>query len=190
MMPCETPSTGPAAAMAATLQDMLPVLETERLRLRAPRIEDFDYYAEISVGPRGQYLLEDPSRENAWFDFTQMIASWVLHGYGLWAVETKVDPTVIGFVLLGFEPADHEPELGFMFREMAEGKGYAREAAMAARAHGFGALDLPSLVSTIDHENARSRRLAERLGAVRDPKAEAAHGNAISVYRHSASGVC
>ena len=190
MMPCETPSTGVAATMAATLQNTLPVLETERLRLRAPRIDDFTFYAEITVGPRGQHVLEDPTRENAWYDFTQMVASWVLRGYGLWTVETKTDTTVIGFVLLGFEPGDHEPELGCMFREMAEGKGYACEAAIAARAHGLDTLDLPSLVSTIDHGNTRSCQLAERLEATRDPKAEAAHGNAIAVYRHAVSGVC
>ncbi len=189
-MPCETPSTGPAARMAARMQAMLPVLETPRLRLRAPRIEDFEHYAEITDGPRGAHILDDPTRENAWYDFTQMVAAWALHGFGLWTVQTRADDRVAGFVLLGFEPGDHEPELGYMFRTWAEGQGFAAEAAIAARDYGFATLKLASLVSTIDHGNTRSAKLAERLGATRDAAAEAAHDNAILVYRHTDAGAC
>ena len=91
---------------------------------------------------------------------------------------------VVGFVVLGFEPGDHEPELGYMLRAQAEGMGYAREAAVAARAHGMQTLGLTTLVSTIDPDNSASMKLAERLGARRDRVAEAAHDDAILVYRH------
>ncbi len=180
----ERPSTGPAAVFAEDLQSRLPVIETERLRLRAPRIEDFDAYAEIATGERGIHILEDQTREAAWLDFTQMVATWMLRGHGLWTVETRADTALAGFVLLGFEPGDHEPELGYMFLQAAEGKGYAFEAAEAARRYGTETLALPSLVSTIDPENTRSIRLAERLGGHRDPQAEAAHANKIIVYRY------
>lgn len=185
-LPCETPSIGAAAALAANFQSLVPVLETERLCLRAPHIGDFKYYAEITVGPRGQHILEDPTREAAWYDFTQMIAGWTLRGHGLWTVELKSDGTVLGFVLLGFEPGDHEAELGFMLRAVAEGKGYAREAALAARDYGYAVLEMPTLVSTIEPANKRSCKLAERLGARRDLKAEAAMPDDILVYRHPA----
>ena len=186
LLPHERPATGPAAAFAARLAAELPVIETERLRLRAPRIEDFDAYAEIATGPAGHFVIDEPTRENAWFDFTQMTATWLLRGHGLWSVETRDTNELLGFVLLGFEPGDHEPELGYMFRDSATGKGYATEAARAARAHAFDALAMPTLVSTIDHDNTASHALATRLGATRDPKAEAAHGNAIRVYRYTA----
>ena len=71
-----------------------------------------------------------------------------------------------------------------MFREAGQGKGYAAEAARAARAHAFGALGWTTVVSTIDPGNAASVRVAERLGASRDAAAEAAHGYEILVYRH------
>ena len=185
-MPCETKTTGPAMDMAQRIQAQLPVLETARLRLRAPCIEDFGFYVEIVAGPRGVHILEDASRENAWFDFTQMIASWTLRGFGLWTVETRAEDTVAGFVLLGFEPGDHEPELGYMFRAEFEGQGLAAEAAITARNYAFETLHLRSVVSTIEPANQRSCRLAERLGASRDASAEAAHGNSILVYRHNA----
>lgn len=185
--PHETPATGPAAEFAVQLQAALPVLDTDRLVLRAPRIEDFATYAAIGESERGRYLVEDNTdRDALWLDFAQMVATWLLRGHGVWTVERREGGKAIGFVLLGFEPGDHEPELGYLFLPEAEGHGYAQEAARAARAHAFDTLGLKTLVSTIDHDNARSIRLAERLGATRDAAAEAAHGHTIQVYRHSA----
>lgn len=188
MLPHETPPTGAPAAMAARFQALVPVIETGRLRLRAPRIEDFGAYARIVEGPAGRHLTETPSRESAWLDFTQMVATWMLRGHGVWSIEALADGAHLGFVLIGFEPGDHEPELGFMLLPEAEGQGYAAEAARAARAHACRALGMGALVSTIDPDNARSIRLAERLGAARDAAAEAAHGNRIRVYRHPSPG--
>lgn len=183
--PHEIAATGPAAEFAARLQSALPVLETERLTLRAPRIEDFEAYAAIGESDRGRYLVADNSdRDALWLDFAQMVACWLLRGHGVWTVETRADAKAIGFVLLGFEPGDHEPELGYLFLPEAEGQGYAQEATRAARAYAFDTLGLKTLVSTIDHGNARSIRLAERLGATRDAAAEAAHNHAIQVFRH------
>ncbi len=181
--PHEIPATGPAAAFAAQLQAALPRLETERLNLRAPRIEDIDAYAEIICSDRGQHVIENATREEAWQDFIQMVGTWILRGHGVWSVEDKAG-ALLGFALLGFEPGDHEPELGFIFREVAEGKGFAAEAAKAVRAYAFEKLGFKTLVSTIDHGNIRSASLAERLGAARDGAAEAAHNNEILVYRY------
>ena len=186
--PHETPAAGPAAAFAATLQAKLPVIETARLRLRAPRIEDFPVYAEIAMGPRGQYVFENPTRRDVWLDFTQMVATWLLRGHGVWTIEPKAGGDPLGFVLLGFEDGDHEEELGYFLTEAAEGHGYAAEAAEAARAHAFDALGWSSVVSTIDHGNDRSAALAARMGATRDARAETAHGNKIAVYRHVNEG--
>lgn len=183
--PHEIATPGPAADAAARMQAALPRLETARLILRAPRLEDFEIYARIGASDRGRHLVADNTdRAALWLDFTQMVATWLLRGHGVWTVEARTDGAVLGFVLIGFEPGDHEPELGYLFRETAEGRGYAQEAATAARDHALTTLALPGLVSTIDPDNARSIRLATRLGAARDCAAEAAHGNTIRVYRH------
>ena len=187
MRPHEIATPGPAATFAARLQAMLPVIETAQLRLRAPRIEDYAAYEGIACSPRGAGLADGGpmDRDDAWYDFANMVAAWTLRGHGLWTVEDRADATVLGFVLLGFEPGDHEPELGYMFTAAAEGRGLAREAARAAMGHAFGTLGFTTLVSTIDPANARSIALAERLGGRRDAAAEAAHGDAIRVYRYS-----
>jgi len=192
--PHEVPVIGKASEFASTFRNAIPVIETARLRMRAPKMEDFQAYAEIAEGPAGRFLAEVPDgaigmdREDAWYDFTSMTATWFFRGHGLWSVETRDDRALLGFVLLGFEPGDHEPELGYMFLDAARGQGFAQEAGEAAKAHAFGTLGMTTLVSTIDAENAASCRLAERLGGQRDDAAEAAHDHKILVYRYAAPG--
>ena len=185
--PWEQPSTGPAADFAAKLQALLPVLETARLILRAPRIEDFDAYAAILMSDRAVHMGGPFDRREAWLDFIQVIATWHLRGHGLWTVTDKADGSILGFVLIGMEQGDQEPELGYFFLKEAEGKGYAAEAAEAARDHAR-TLELPALVSYIDPPNTRSRSLAERVGATRDAGAEGILDDKVLVLRHWGPG--
>ncbi|MEM0948977.1 MAG: GNAT family N-acetyltransferase [Pseudomonadota bacterium] len=188
-LPHERPTaSAEAAALASRIADLIPVIETERCRLRAPQIEDFPAHAEIACSERGLGIGGPMNREAAWADFVQLCATWLLRGHGAWTVEDRTTREVLGFVAIGFEPGDLEPELGYMFRETAEGRGLASEAVAAARDHGFGALHLPTLVSYVDDFNTRSRRLAERLGAARDTAGEAQlpGPGKTHIYRHPA----
>lgn len=182
---CETPPTGPAAGIAARVASTIPVLETPRLRLRAPLLEDFAEYADIATGPRGRFLWT-ATRADAWLDYSQMVAGWTLRGHGLWSVEDRQTGDLTGFVLLGFDQEDHEPELGYIFSGAAEGRNLAFEAASRARAFAFDDLRWTTLVSYIDPENTRSIRLAERLGAKRDGRIADADGGTTLVFRHPA----
>jgi RimJ/RimL family protein N-acetyltransferase len=165
--PHELPTPGPAADFAASLAARLPVIETARLRLRAPRLADFDAWAEIFTGPAGPHLGGPFDRDDAFTEFAATCGLWLLRGHGTLTVEPLSGGAPLGFVLIGFEPGDQEPELGYLFRPAAERQGYATEAARALRDHAFAAMGLDRLVSYIDPENARSQRVAERLGAVR-----------------------
>jgi RimJ/RimL family protein N-acetyltransferase len=165
--PHEISIPGPAADFAASLVAQLPEIETARLRLRAPRLTDFDAWAEIFTGPAGPHLGGPFDRDDAFTEFTATCGLWLLRGHGPWTVEPKAGGAVLGFVLIGFEPGDQEPELGYLFRPSAEGQGYATEAARALRDHAFRFLGMDRLVSYIDPENPRSARVAERLDATR-----------------------
>lgn len=171
------------AELAARVAGAIPTLETERLVLRAPQLSDFDAYARIVASPRARYLTV-MSREDAWYDFAQMVAIWSLRGHGLWSVEAKDGGQLLGFIVLGFEPEDPEPELGFIFTEEGEGHGYAFEAASAARGFAFDQLDWDTLASFVAKGNSRSQRLAERLGATVEREIPEADGTTL-VYRHT-----
>ncbi|MGV6849735.1 MAG: GNAT family N-acetyltransferase [Marinibacterium sp.] len=182
---CETPATGPGSVLAARIQSLIPRLETESLILRAPRVEDFPVYASIVLGPRGRHIPAE-TREDAWYGFTAMVANWIFRGHGVWAIDRRQDETLSGFVLLGFEPGDEVPELGFLMTKAAEGCGIAHEAAQAVLAHARETLHLPDLVSYVATGNTRSSRLAQRLGGRRDSEAEAVlPEDDLHVWRYS-----
>jgi RimJ/RimL family protein N-acetyltransferase len=161
----QNPSTGPAAAVAATLRAALPELRTDRCILRAPVLEDAPFWIALMVPDTEGHLGGPHTEDEAYNAFAATCGLWLLRGHGLWTV-TDLAGRVLGFVPLGFEPGDQAPELGWMFLPEAQGQGYATEAAAAARAHAMDALALPELVSYIDPTNAPSARLAARLGAV------------------------
>jgi RimJ/RimL family protein N-acetyltransferase len=174
MTPWLTPPSGAQAVQAAAVAAAIPRIDTARLVLRAPRIEDFDGWAAIACTDRGRFIGGPYDREDAWLDFCQMCAGWLLRGAGLWSVDRRDTGALIGFVPLNHEWGDPEMELGFLFLPEGEGHGFAAEAAAAARDHAFGPLGMTTLVSYMDAANARALALAARLGAVRDAVAEAA----------------
>lgn len=164
----------------------IPLIETERLTLRAPRDTDFSVYREVLMSSRAQYIGGPFSEQDAWYDFAAMAGSWVLRGYGPFAIETKADQQCIGISVLHHEHGDPEPELGWIIAERHEGQGYASEAAKATLdfAVSNGAPD--RLVSYIDAQNDASIRVAEKLGARRDDAAThpmAVNGDVLT-YRH------
>jgi RimJ/RimL family protein N-acetyltransferase len=161
----ETPIPGNAADFAARLSAQLPVLETARLRLRVPVLADFGAWADIFTTRTSVYMDGPYSRDEAFLDFGASVGLWLLRGYGPLVIEERTSGATLGFVQICFESGDLEPELGWFLLPAAEGKGYAHEAALAFRGHAFGPLGMTRIVSYINPENTRSRRLAERLGA-------------------------
>ncbi|HBM59857.1 MAG TPA: N-acetyltransferase [Citreicella sp.] len=182
--PCERHRPGPAARAAARLGGRLPVLDTRRLQLRAPRIYDFDAYAAILMSDRAALMGGPYTRAQAWGAFTSHTALWLLHGHGLWTIDAETRPSA-GFILLGYDHDTPEAELRVILSADAEGQGYATEAMEAARGHAFGDLGWDSVVSCVTKPNARARALMRRLGAKRDAAAEESLGDAeLCVYRH------
>ena len=183
MIPHLHPIPGPAAQFATGLAGRIPVLTTARTTLRAPRLADAPAWESLLCGPATEYLGGPFTADQAFDAFSAGIGMWLLRGHGLWAVDDRASGDLLGFVLIGFEPGDLEPELGFLFLPEAEGKGLAFEAASAARDHAR-SLALPSLVSYVAPGNTRSHRLAARLGARAEPVPE----GASVIWRHWPQG--
>lgn len=179
------PVPGLAADAGAALRARLPRIETARCVLRAPVLEDAPAWEAILVSDVKGHIGGPFSPDRAFTEFAAAMGLWLLRGHGLWTVTDRTD-RVLGFVLIGFEPGDQEPELGWLFLPEARGRGLAAEAAAAARAHALEALALPALVSYIDPTNAASRRLAVRLAARRDGTiADPASDAEVEVWRHA-----
>jgi RimJ/RimL family protein N-acetyltransferase len=161
-----------------------PVLSSDRIILRPYRLADFDRLAEIYQSPRAAYIGGLRSLDKVWRDFASDVGQWELMGFGCWSIEDRASGACVGQTGLNFPAEYPEREIGWVLWEEFEGKGYAFEAAKLARAFAFETLKFDTLVSYIDPENARSIKLAEKLGAVLDKGAATPNGEACLVYRH------
>lgn len=160
-----------------------PVIETERLLLRAPELGDFEAFAAFVGSERARFVGGPVGRARAWRSFCHLVGHWPLRGYGPFVIELEGRPIGQGGP---WRPEDWpEVEIGYCLWDAAhEGRGYAREAMLAARAEAW-SLGLTELVSYIEPPNAASIRLAERLGCARDDRARRPDPGDL-VYRHPA----
>lgn len=166
----------------------IPRLETERLILRAYRQTDFDAFADFFATERSHFIGGPLTREMAWRGLATHLGHWALRGYGFWAVEEKATGAYCGHVGLWFPDGWPEPEIGWVMMQNAEGRGIAREAALAARAHAYGTLGWTTAVSLIAPGNVRSIALAERLGCVLEYEFDHSRLGRSLIFRHPAPG--
>ena len=150
----------------------VPVLETERLRLRAHRADDFAAVAAMWSDPIvNRYTTGTPlSPEEAWGKALRNAGLWPVLGYGYWVIEEKATGEFVGET--GFAdfkrdiqpPLTGMPEMGWILLSRVHGRGYATEAVRAALAWGDEHLGAQRMCCIIQLENAASVRLAEKCG--------------------------
>lgn len=165
-----------------------PIIETERLLLREPILGDWPGFAELMGSERARFMGGPFSHGAAWGVFCHGIALWHLFGVGNLSIELRETGQCLGQIEINQGPRFPEPELGWQVLDAFEGKGYAYEAAIAMRDWAFRECKLTTLVSYIDPDNARSIRLAERLGATIDEHAPKQDPGDL-VYRHGAGNL-
>jgi RimJ/RimL family protein N-acetyltransferase len=164
----------------------IPILTTERLTLRAPTLADFAPLADFYESPRAAFVGGPTTREQAWRILAQEAGHWHLQGFGRWIVEHRATGAAIGIVGLWFPEGFPERELGWDLFGGHEGRGYATEAARAARAHAYDALGWSTVISLVADGNHASARVAERLGARPDGRFTHERFGEATVWRHPA----
>jgi RimJ/RimL family protein N-acetyltransferase len=78
---------------------MTPELDTERLRLRALRLDDLDAYARMYSNPDVMRFLESGvplDRAAAFRSMATHLGHWQLRGYGQWALEERATGAFVG----------------------------------------------------------------------------------------------
>jgi RimJ/RimL family protein N-acetyltransferase len=161
-----------------------PVIETERLALRAPCAEDWTAWVRFMGSERARHVGGPADGEVAWRAFAVVIGHWTLRGFGSFVFTLRDTGEAIGLTGPWYPHGWPEHEIGWtVWTPEAEGRGYAHEAALAAREHAYRALGWTTAVSYIDRRNARSIALARRLGATEDPYARRKDADDL-VFRH------
>lgn len=149
-----------------------PVLQTERLTLRAHRAEDFgDAFAMWSNPEVVRHISGTPSTQTqTWMRILSYAGHWALLGFGYWAIIESETGRFVGEA--GFADFRRDivpsmkgvPELGYILDPRAHRKGYATEAVRAVLAWGDEHFSDPRTVAMIAPENAASIRVAEKCG--------------------------
>jgi RimJ/RimL family protein N-acetyltransferase len=159
---------------------MALALETERLLLRMPEPTDLDALHRVYGDPEVMRFVGDGrpfSRRRTAAEIERFREGWERDGLSTFVLELRDGGSVVGDV--GFAAWDPETwrygvpvepgrrveiELGWTLARDAWGRGYATEAATAARDWALRELRPPRLISMILPENERSQRVARRIG--------------------------
>jgi RimJ/RimL family protein N-acetyltransferase len=157
-------------------------LDTERLVLRVPRLEDAEAMLALYSDPEATRFIGGVQPEIV-DDIERMIGVWLerwaANSFGHLVAERREDRAVVGRIGLVVwdtrsweqstlpEAGEHgQPELGWALARAYWGNGYATEGALVARDWAREGVGIDRLVSVIAPDNVRSQRVAEKLGAV------------------------
>lgn len=145
------------------------VIETERLSLREMSGADAAFILELLNDPgfirfiadRGVRTPEGAAR----YIEERFAESYRQNGFGLWLVEAKNEKVPAGICgLLKRGAPVPGVEVGYAFLPSFRSRGYASEAASAAKGYARDVLGLPRLYAVVNPDNAASIRVLEKLG--------------------------
>lgn len=172
----------------------MPVLETERLRVRGFELDDLDVCHQL-LDHEAWQTGESRDGRRRWLEWSVLnyraLAVLAQPPYGDRAVVLRTTGEIVGAVglvpIIGplarlpsyggqTEAEDCQPEFGLFWatRTAHQNQGYATEAARALIAYAFGELRLRRIVATTDYDNVRSQAVMRRLGMrlERNPRPE------------------
>ena len=142
----------------------IPVLETKRLALRAPRLEDAKTVAALVNDRRiaeNVARIPHPYKKS---DADSFIAGANKPGGEAVFLITQHDETIIGACGLMMQDREQTPELGYWLGVKYWGQGYATEALHAVIDYAFTDLGYPALTAAARVTNPLSRRVLEKCG--------------------------
>ena len=140
----------------------IPVLETERLILRAPRFEDA---ATIAALVNDRRIAENTARVPHPYTLkdAETFIDHVAGGSEVAFLVTLTDGRIVGNCGIATIRADG-PEIGYAIGVAHWGHGYATEAARAIIDHAFRDIGLKELLAGARVSNPASRRVLEKCG--------------------------
>ncbi len=152
----------------------METLETDRLLMREFRESDLDAYAELCADEEVMRYVSGRAfrRDEAWRQMALFLGHYRLRGYSFWAVDEKASGAFVGRVGCWRPEGWPGLEVGWALARGYWGRGYATEAARASLDYAFTRLGESHVVSLIHPDNARSIRVAERIGERREGETE------------------
>jgi RimJ/RimL family protein N-acetyltransferase len=151
-----------SALGAMTLNDLR--VETSRLILRPPRLEDLDAWAAMMADPEtARFIGGTMPRAVTWRSIMTMIGSWHANGFAMFSVIDKETGRWIGRVGPWMPEGWPGTEIGWAVVREYWGRGFATEAAAASIDWAFDHLGWTQIIHSIAPDNAASERVARKL---------------------------
>lgn len=143
-----------------------PTLETARLVLRPPTLEDFPRWCELQADEQAtRYIGGVQTKHDVWRIMASVVGMWALHGEGMFSVIEKATGQWMGRIGPLHPYGWPGREVGWSLHPDAQGKGYAVEAAVACIDFAFDQLGWDSVIHCIDPLNTPSEKVAIKLGS-------------------------
>lgn len=144
-----------------------PVIETARLILRPPAMEDFPRWADFQADAETTRFIGGPrSPAEVWRSMMSVAGAWALTGVGFFSLIEKSSGQWLGRIGPWQPHGWPGTEVGWSLHADAMGKGYALEAAIATMDYAVDVLGWTDIVHAIDPDNVASAKVAARLGSV------------------------
>ena len=141
-------------------------LETPRLLLRPPRLEDFDAWARfLDDEVAAKFIGGRQPRATAWRTFMGMCGCWHMTGIAMFSVIEKSSGQWIGRLGPWYPEGWPAPEIGWGIAREHQGKGYASEGAAAAMDYAFDVLGWQDVIHCVHENNVASQGVAKKLGS-------------------------
>ncbi|MCS1390124.1 GNAT family N-acetyltransferase [Lysinibacillus boronitolerans] len=145
----------------------LKIIETERLYLRALKMDDHHELSKVLSDPESMQYYPHPFNQEEvknWISWNEK--NYKQYNHGLWAVVLKEGDRFIGDCGITMQNIDGLwlPEIGFHIIKAYWNKGYATEAAFACKEYAFNVLGYSEIFSYTTLKNIPSQKVAEKIG--------------------------
>lgn len=162
---------------------MIPVLETERLRLIPPTIQNFEVYEIFYTDSDASKAYGGPlMSEQILARLKADLGSWYLLGFGVWILQQKSNNHFLG--TCGFwQGKDWPVELTWWVLPEARGRGIATEASKAAIAHAYSEFKWNTVQTYMNDDNDAARNLVRKLGGNKIDRLKSSDGLSRDIYK-------
>ena len=141
-------------------------LETSRLVLRVPRLDDLEPWAAMMMDAEAAQFIGGVSpRSVTWRGLMSMIGAWHACGFAMFSVCEKGTGRWVGRLGPWMPDGWPGPEVGWAIVRDCWGRGYAPEGAIAATNWAFDNLGWTRVIHSIDPANTASQAVARKLGS-------------------------
>lgn len=141
-------------------------IETPRLVLRVPRLEDLDAMtAMMSDAETARFIGGVMPKPVMWRVLMSLIGAWHAHGFAMFSVFERSTGRWVGRLGPWMPEGWPGTEIGWTISRDCWGRGYATEGAIAATDWAVDTLGWTDIIHSIAPENVASQQVARKLGS-------------------------